>query len=143
MTSKTKEDLENAIRKKGWDFNEFVGFLTKFKEIVDTGKLAEFYCKILFNLRPTSRNYGFDAIDQENKKVEIKHRFYSGKTPPGMEMDLNTIDYVLYVDLDKDDLLPKQILKIKSEDIIRRTKGKRVSFKKAIKERKAELVFQG
>jgi len=59
---------------------------------------------------------------------------YSGKTPPTMEMNLNVIDYVFYVDL-YENLLPKPN--------IERTKGKRVSFRKAFKEKKAELISQG
>ena len=51
------------------DFNEFVRFITKFRDIVDTGKLAEFYCSKLFDLKLVKpRNqYSYDAESPQAK----------------------------------------------------------------------------
>jgi hypothetical protein len=137
MISKTREDLEKIIA----DFNQFTELVSKFKEIVDSGKLAEFYCSRLFDLKLVRpRNSNIDAIGPKGERIEIKHRFYSGKIPPGMKINLHNIDYVFYVELD-DNLLPNRIFKIKSNDIDYTT-GKRVSFKRAFNENKVELVFQ-
>jgi len=137
MIPKTREDLEKIIA----DFNQFTELISKFKEIVDSGKLAEFYCSRLFDLKLVRpRNSNIDAIGPKGERIEIKHRFYSGKIPPGMKINLHNIDYVFYVELD-DNLLPNRIFKIKSNDIDYTT-GKRVSFKRAFNENKVELVFQ-
>jgi len=62
------------------DFNQFTKFISKFREIVDSGKLAEFYCSRLFDLKLVKpRNSNIDAIGPNGEKIEIKHRFYSGK----------------------------------------------------------------
>jgi len=120
---------------------QFTELISKFKEIVDSGKLAEFYCSRLFDLKLVRpRNSNIDAIGPKGERIEIKHRFYSGKIPPGMKINLHNIDYVFYVELD-DNLLPNRIFKIKSNDIDYTT-GKRVSFKRAFNENKVELVFQ-
>ncbi|MCP8313155.1 MAG: hypothetical protein H3Z53_02120 [archaeon] len=134
--SKNMKDLRREIE----DFDGFVSFISKFEKIIDTGKLAEFYCEKLFRLKPQPRNSGFDATSSDGKKIEIKHRFYSTKTPPGMEVDLEEIDYIYYVDLDES-LLPSRIYQIKSGDVYY-TKGKRVSFRRAFEERKFKLIFQ-
>jgi hypothetical protein len=137
MIPKTREDLEKIIA----DFKQFTELISKFKEIVDSGKLAEFYCSRLFDLKLVRpRNSNIDAIGPKGERIEIKHRFYSGKIPPGMKINLHNIDYVFYVELD-DNLLPNRIFKIKSNDIDYTT-GKRVSFKRAFNENKVELVFQ-
>jgi hypothetical protein len=137
MIPKTREDLEKIIA----DFKQFTELISRFKEIVDSGKLAEFYCSRLFDLKLVRpRNSNIDAIGPKGERIEIKHRFYSGKIPPGMKINLHNIDYVFYVELD-DNLLPNRIFKIKSNDIDYTT-GKRVSFKRAFNENKVELVFQ-
>lgn len=90
------------------NFKEFVNFITKSRDIVDTSKLAEFYCSRLFDLKlmEPRNQYSYDAESPKGDKIEIKHRFYAGGIPPGMEIDLHRIDYVFYVELDSD-LLPK------------------------------------
>jgi len=125
------------------DFEEFEKFISSYQDIVDTGKLAEFYCEKLFNLTPViPRNqYSYDALDAEGKRVEIKHRFYSTKTPPGMKINLENIDYVLYVDIDEETFLPTKIYKINAENIEYKT-GKRVSFKKAFDKNEYEVLFK-
>jgi len=85
-------------------------------------------------------NFNVDAISPSGKRIEIKHRAYAGNIPPGMKVALQNVDYVLYVELDND-LLPKHIYRIKSEDI-EYTTHKRVSFRRAFKENKARLIFQ-
>jgi len=47
MALRTKKDLKKVIP----NFNQFVKFISKFREIVDTGKLAEYYCSKLFRLK--------------------------------------------------------------------------------------------
>jgi len=132
-----KLDLKKVIP----DFDQFTGFISKFRDVVDTGKLAEFYCCKLFKLKLVKpHNSAIDAISPSGKRIEIKHRANTGKTPGGMKIDLEKIDYVLYVLLD-DNLLPKRIYKIKSQDIDYTT-GKRVSFGRAFKENRVKLVFQ-
>ena len=136
MELKNRIDLEKEIN----DFNQFIKFISEFKFIVDTGKLAEFYCIKLFNLKPTNKKNDFyDATDSESKRIEIKFRdtFKKQSIPSGMEIKLETIDYVLLVYLDET-LLPQKIYKIKSE-YIDYTTGKRVSFKRAFNENK--LLF--
>ncbi|MDO8538291.1 MAG: hypothetical protein Q7S21_05385 [archaeon] len=136
MYGKSISDLQNSIH----NFKRFRAFLLEFKEIIDTGKLAEFYCCKLFDLKPVKpHNAYIDAKSKSGERIEIKHRFFSGKTPPGMKINLKNIDFVYYVEL-SDNLLPKQIFKIKKEDIEQVSKG-RVSFKKVFKEKKAEIVF--
>jgi hypothetical protein len=46
LKQKGYEDLENIE-----NFDKLKNFLIEFKEIVDTGKLAEFYCEKLWNLK--------------------------------------------------------------------------------------------
>jgi hypothetical protein len=46
LEQKGYEDLEKNIK----NFGRLKNFLIEFKEIVDTGKLAEFYCEKLWNL---------------------------------------------------------------------------------------------
>lgn len=134
---KRRKDLLKVIP----NFNQFAKFISKFQEVVDIGKLAEFYCSKLFGLKLVKPcNSNIDAVGPAGEKIEIKCRTYSGKIPPGMKVNLQDIDYVFYVVLD-DNLLPKRIFKIKSKDIYY-TRGKRVSFKKAFDSDKAELIFQ-
>jgi len=90
-------------------------------------------------VKPRNR-YRYDAVDAEGKRVEIKQRFYSTRTPPGMKIDLEKIDYVLYVDIDEETFLPKKIRRIDAENIEYRT-GKRVSFKKAFDKNEFEVLF--
>ncbi len=138
MTVKTKKDLEKNIQY----FSKFSEMISEFNEIIDTGKLAEFYCEKLFDLKlKKPRNSNIDAESPSGKKIEIKQRFYNGKIPPGMKINLENIDYVYYVKLDDKSLLPKYIYKIKSEDIEHTVKG-RVSFKKTFNDKKEEIVFQ-
>jgi len=137
---KTIKDLKKITP----NFKQFCRFISEFKEIVDSGKLAEFYCSRLFSLKLVEpRNSNIDAIDPEGKKIEIKHRSYSTEIPPGMKINLDNIDYLFYVKLNKENLLPEEIYKIKAKDIeYTDTKAKRVSFKKAFKKKKVEVVFK-
>ena len=60
----------------------------KEKKIIRTknlvGDLGEYYCKEYFGLtlEENAVNKGFDAIDKEGKKVEIKTAAHSTHTPP-------------------------------------------------------------
>lgn len=93
----------------------------KTKNIIRTknlvGDLGEYYCKEKFGLKlnENSVNKGFDAIDQDGLKVEIKTR----RTPEGKSkvifkgFDFN---YCLYVELDEY-YEPKEILKIKVDEL--------------------------
>ncbi|OGD95513.1 hypothetical protein A3F57_03205 [Candidatus Roizmanbacteria bacterium RIFCSPHIGHO2_12_FULL_36_11] len=133
---KNQSDLEKLIP----DFEDFKKVLWSYKNIIDTGKLTEYYCSILFGLTLTTpRNYYFDALTSENKKVEVKHRFYSGNIPPGMKIKLENIDVIYYVELEPN-LLPKRIYKFLSEDITYTMNG-RVSFQNAFNSHKAEVVY--
>jgi hypothetical protein len=89
--------------------------------------------------RPRNQ-YHYDARSPDGQRIEIKHRFFSTRTPPGMKIDLEKIDSVLYVDLDEN-LLPRRIFKIEPKDL-EYTTGKRVSFQKAFKENKVKMVYQ-
>ncbi len=123
------------------NFLEFKKFIAKYKDIVDKGKLAEYYCGILFNLTPIKPfNAKYDALTQEGKKVEIKHRIVKSTIPPGMKIDLEIIDLVYYVYLN-DDLLPTHIYKFNKNDL-RYTVGKRVSFRNAFENKKYELLYR-
>jgi hypothetical protein len=134
---KNREDFKKCIP----EYNQLTECLSRFRAVIDTGKLAEFYCCKIFDLKlVTPHNSTIDAMSSTGERIEIKHRFFSGKVPPGMKINLQNIDYVLYVELN-DDLIPKQIYKIHSKDIYYTT-GSRVSFKKAFKEDNAELLFQ-
>jgi len=135
---KTYKDLENSIP----NFNRFHQSLLVAKEVVDTGELSEFYCRKLFRLKRVKPwNAAIDAIDPNGKKVEIKHRSMTGKTPAGMKVHLKKIDYLLYVELDKK-LLPVKIFKINAKNITPLRNG-RVSFRKAFQNGKAQIVFDG
>ena len=133
---------ENDLKKKIPDFVKFCRFLKKHEYIIDTGRLSEWYCKILFNLKLSSKsNELYDAEDRQGNRVEIKQRNYSGKTPGGMKMDLKRISYVFYVKLNES-LLPEIIHKIDKKDIIKLSNG-RVSFRKAFNENiKAKIVYK-
>lgn len=110
--------------KRFTEFRKLVPFLSRYRAITDTGKLAEWYCVKLFRLKlVTPRNRkGADAIDPRGKRVEIKHRLYSGRTPPGMRLDRASIDYVFYVELDTD-LLPRRIRRINTRDLVPMSNG--------------------
>lgn len=132
-------DLEKIV-----DLKRLTGFVSEFREIVDTGKLAQFYCRKLFNLREIEpfNKKGPDLESFDGKiKFEVKHRVFRN-VPPGMPIDLSNIDYVLYVDLEKESLLPKSIFRINKDDITyTNRKSKRVSFKRAFREKKYEVIF--
>jgi hypothetical protein len=79
------------------EFRKLVPVLSRYRGLIDSGKLAEWYCVELFRLElvmPRNRK-GADAISPSGERVEIKHRFYSGKTPPGMKIESEGVDYVL------------------------------------------------
>ena len=135
---KTHKDLKKSIP----NFNRFYQSLLATKEVVDTGELSELYCRKLFRLKRVKPwNAAIDAIDPQGKKVEIKHRTMTGKTPAGMKVNLKKIDYLLYVELNKN-LLPVKIFKINAKDITP-LRDSRVSFRKAFQNGKAQIVFNG
>ncbi|OGG04811.1 hypothetical protein A2Z33_05880 [Candidatus Gottesmanbacteria bacterium RBG_16_52_11] len=123
---KTYKDLKQSIP----NFENFCDILQKYKELINTGKLAEFYCRRLFRLEPVvPSNSNFDAMTQYLKKVEIKYRnFKKGKTPPGMKIDSSLVDYVYYLELNEN-LLPINIYLYNIADL-KHTTGMRVSFNK-------------
>jgi hypothetical protein len=94
----------------------FRAVLQKYRGLIDTGKLAEFYCVKLFGLKPYTTSDGrvisnglWDATTADMQKVEIKYRVLRNKkTPPGMKLSFENFHFVLYVDLDSD-LLPARI----------------------------------
>lgn len=141
MKPKRMKDLEKIV-----DVKRLTDFVSEFREIVDTGKLAQFYCRKLFDLRQIKpfNKKGPDLESSDGKiKFEVKHRFFRAKTPPGMPIDLSSIDYVLYVDLESESLLPKYIFQIKKDDITyTNRKSKRVSFKRAFEEKKYKVIFE-
>ena len=88
----------------------------KDKKIIRTknlvGDLGEYYCKEIFDLtlEKNAVNKGFDAIDEDGKKVEIKTR----RTPDGKSKVIFRsfdFDYCYYVELDEF-YQPIKILKI-------------------------------
>jgi hypothetical protein len=133
LEQKGHEDLEKNIK----NFGRLKKFLLEFKEIVDTGKLAEFYCEKLWNLKKPGKpnQKGFDLKDESGKKYEVKYR--KDSTNPGMKIkDKDSLDSVLYVHLDEN-LLPEVIKQFKSKDI-HYTKNLRVTFKGA----EPKIIFQ-
>lgn len=118
----------------------------KAKNIIRTknlvGDLGEHYCKENFGLKleKNAVNKGFDAIDNENKKVEIKTR----RTPEGKYKVIFRsfdFDYCLFVELDEDFELVT-ILKISSLELQKNLdkKGDRLSVTK-LKKLKSDVVF--
>lgn len=134
---KNIKDLKKAVS----DFDKLKYFLSKYRNIVDSGRLSELWCARLFNLKLSEKtNDKIDAIDRNGKRIEIKQRFYTGKVPIGMKIKLNNVDKVYYVQLGLD-LIPQKIYKIEARDI-KSLKNGRVSFKKAFHEKRAEVVFK-
>lgn len=137
-----------------FDFEVFQTDLIKYKALIDTGKLAEFYCERLFGLSGyrsaksdlVRKNGPHDASTQDGDRIEVKYR--ASKGTPGMVMNFANFDFVLYVLLDES-LLPSCIWKIRKRDIVQtQNKGEwsetyhgRVSFREAIRNNKAEQVF--
>lgn len=94
----------------------------KAKKIIRTknlvGDLGEYYCKEIFGfkLEVNTVNKGFDAIDQDGLKVEIKTR----RTPDGKSKVIFRsfdFDYCLYVELNEF-YEPIQILKIEVNELV-------------------------
>jgi hypothetical protein len=135
LKQKGHEDLEKNIK----NFGRLKKFLLEFKEIVDTGKLAEFYCEKLWNLKKPGKpnQKGFDLKDESGKKYEVKYR--KGKNSGMKIKDKDSLDSVLYVHLDGN-LLPEVIKQFKSKDIPYTKNPPRVSFKKA--EPKSKIIFK-
>ena len=132
------------------NFDKFKKFISEYRDLVDTGKLAEFYCAKLLHLTPSVSNGPYDLEDTnsiDEKRIEVKYRFFKGGHPPGMVLDFQKFDIVYYVELG-DDLIPVHIHKIKKADITQLSgepwstsyKG-RVSFKEAYNTGKAKIVF--
>lgn len=135
--TKNLKDLKKIIS----NFKHFKENLVKFKNFIDTGKLAEYYCIVLYELKLIKpHNASFDALTSDNKKVEIKHRVHKGSILPGMKINLESIDQVYYVELDQN-LLPIKIHKILVTDLEYST-GKRVSFKKVFDLKKNQVIFE-
>lgn len=139
-----------------FDFENFQQDLIKYRDIIDTGKLAEFYCEKLFGLsafrsaksQNIRKNGPHDANTPCGERVEIKYRAPNSKTPPGMKLNFANFDFVLYVLLDEN-LLPSRIWRIRKCDITQTknpgdwsdTYDGRVSFRNALRDHKAEQVF--
>ena len=129
------------MKQKIDNFSDFSEFIKNNKLIISTGKLSEYYCILLFDIMLNKKpNDSYDGVDKEKKKVEIKHRKSSSRIPGGMKIDLNRIDYVLYVFLE-DDLLPKEIIRI-NKNHITKTSNERVSFKEAFVNNKHETIYK-
>jgi hypothetical protein len=137
------------------DFENYRAVLQKYRCVIDTGKLAEFYCVKLFGLTPYETTDGrvignglWDASTADLQRVEIKHRAFK-KTPPGMKLTFENFHFVLYVELDPD-LIPMRIWKIDRDDITqtgplveeRNKYVGRVSFRAALQDGRAKLIFE-
>lgn len=118
----------------------------KAKKIIRTknlvGDLGEYYCKEFFGftLEENAVNKGFDAIDKEGKKVEIKTR----RTPEGKSKVIFRsfeFDYCVYVELNEF-YEPIQFLKIEVNELVNNIERnyKRLSVSK-IRKVKSETVF--
>ncbi|MEN6624295.1 MAG: hypothetical protein ABFD50_22450 [Smithella sp.] len=135
---KNLNDLKSNIS----DFENFCKFIKENKFMISTGKLSEYYCHLLFNIKIKKKsNALYDGEDSESKKVEIKQRRSVSKSPSGMKIDLKRIDYVLYVFLDEEDLLPDEIIKIEKECITETSNG-RVSFNDAFNNKKFTIKYK-
>ncbi len=107
------------------------------------GDLGEYYCKLLFNLtlEPNQVNKGYDAKDENDKKVEIKTR----RTPEDKaKVIFRSFDfkYCYFVILD-DSFQPENIYKIKVSAIKKTVDkcGNRLSVKKLKTKTGAESVY--
>ncbi len=132
---KTINDLKSKIS----DFENFSKFLIENKRIIHKGNLSEKYCELLFGLKlcDYENNCSYDAIDNNRKIVEIKQRTQFGA---GMKINVDKIDYVLYVELDKINLLPINIWKF-NKNVLVPLKNNRVSFAKAKKNKEYDVWF--
>jgi len=134
---KTQRDLIKLIP----DFDNFCNFLISYPHAISKGGIAEYYCSLLFNLElPLKPNEDYDAIDKQGKKVEIKQRDYTNRVPPGMPLNLEKFDYLLYVSLGKD-LLPEEILYFSKVDIHVNPRNKRASFTDAFNSGKYRKIY--
>ena len=90
--------------------------------IINTGRLAEFYCMWLFGVKISvkSNNNGFDGY-LGDKRIEIKQRANKGDASTEFLLqDKNgkkRFDWFFYVHLDKDTLTPTRINCYKYEDM--------------------------
>ena len=119
-------------------------FNTGEHSIIDTGMLAEYYCKKLFALKDHKVwNGPFDAETEDGLRIEIKIRdcFKNNKItcPPGMKVNKENMDWLFYVSLNENFTL-KAILAFYKDDIDQLQNG-RVSFKKAFKEHKYQIIY--
>lgn len=129
------------LKQKISNFSDFSEFIKINRFIISTGKLSEYYCKLLFGIKLKEKpNDLYDGVDAENNKVEIKQRKSISRIPGGMKIDLKRIDYVLYVFLG-DDLLPDEIIRINKE-YITKTSNERVSFKEVFVNKKYETIYK-
>jgi len=134
---KTQSDLGKLIP----HFKVFCNFLINHPRVIDKGRIAEYYCELLFNLDLQPKiNDDFDAKDSRRKKIEIKQRDFASRVPPGMRIDLDKFDYLLYVSLGED-LLPDEILRFDSDDIEVNPKNKRASFTSAFNSGKYRKIY--
>ncbi len=111
-------------------FIEITTFIDKYPQLIDRGRLAEYFCEHLFDvtLNKVMNEKGFDATTRSGKKIEIKAREVKN-TPPGMKINLGEIDLVWYVALDKR-LIPQVIYEYKAKQLTQMKNG-RVSFSNA------------
>lgn len=123
------------------DIDEIKHFIKKHKRLVDTGKLAEFWCEKLcgITLAKKSNEKGYDGITSSGEKIEIKYRYLKGKVPPGMKIDTAKIKYVYYVFMNED-LLPDSIYRYNIKHI-QQKENSRVSFKNAHKKGQFEIIY--
>jgi hypothetical protein len=134
---KTQNDLIKLIP----DFKVFCNFLISHPHAISKGGIAEYYCKLLFNLELSSKiNEDFDAKDSQGKRIEIKQRDYTSRVPPGMRLDLEKFDYLLYVSLGKD-FLPEEIFNLDKSDIYVNPRNKRASFTSAFSSGKCCKIY--
>ena len=106
------------------------------------GDLGEHYCEKIFNLkRQGVVNKGYDALDAENLKVEIKTRRNPTDNAKVIFKAPFDFDYCLFVELNEH-FEPIKILKIQAKEIISNLDkvGDRLSVSK-IKKTKHKIVF--
>lgn len=143
MSPKTVDDLKNCIKDEQnpdgkIDFGEFTYFLKKYRHLIHTGNLAEYYCKWLFGVELNSKNntLGYDGT-LNGKKVQIKQR---GKVS-SLETDPENYDLLYYVLLN-DDLIPVKIERYESSDLKNwRDKAKHDGLLK-YKNQKPRIIFK-
>lgn len=160
MSKRRKGLNEKDFESKFWRLNDFLDIPNRLRFLIDRGLLAQFYCIILFNhrLNPKFKTKSPDLFSRYGRKMsyEVKYR-YSKITelkniikgdisPKPVSIRLCGINYVYYVYLNNQTLVPLCIFKI-HKDKLTNTKGRKpnskmkipISFVKAFKNKPKEI----